>query len=77
MVSLPDDSDGKEYTCNVGDPGLIPGSGRSPGEGNGDPLQYSYLENLMDRRALQDTVHGIQSMGSIPVLIDVIRDIEN
>ena len=61
MVSLPDDSDGKEYTCNVGDPGLIPGSGRSPGEGNDDPLQYSYLENLMDRRALQDTVHGIYS----------------
>ena len=46
MVSFPDDSDGKEYSCNVGDPGLIPGSGRSPGEGNGDPLQYSCLENL-------------------------------
>ena len=61
MVSFPDDSDGKKYTCNVGDPGLIPGSGRSPGEGNDDPLQYSYLENLMDRRALQDTVHGIYS----------------
>ena len=61
MVSFPGDSDGKEYTCNVGDPGLIPGSGRSPGEGNSDPLQYSCLENLMDRGALQDTVHGIYS----------------
>ena len=42
---------GKESTCNVGDPGLIPGLGRSPGEGNGNPLQYSYLGNLMDRGA--------------------------
>ena len=39
----------KEYACNAGHPGLIPGSGRSPGEGNGYPLQYSYLENFMDR----------------------------
>ena len=61
MVSFPDDSDGKEYTCNVGDPGSIPGSRRSPGEGNSDPLQYSCLENLMDRGALQDAVHGIYS----------------
>ena len=41
--------DGKESTRNAGDQGLIPGSGRSPGEGNGDPLQYSCLENSMDR----------------------------
>jgi len=41
-------SDGKEFACNAGDPGLIPGSGRSPGEGNGNPLQYSCLENSMD-----------------------------
>ena len=41
-------SDGKEFTCNVGDPGLIPGSRRSPGEKNGYPLQYSSLENFMD-----------------------------
>ena len=40
---FPDGSDGKESACNVGDPGLIPGSGRSPGEGNGNPLQYSCL----------------------------------
>ena len=44
-------SDGKESTCNVGDLGMIPGSGRSPGEGNGNPLHYSCLENPMDREA--------------------------
>ena len=44
-------SDGKESTCNTGDPGSIPGSGRSPGEENGYPLQYSCLENPMDRGA--------------------------
>ena len=46
-------SDGNESTCNVGDPGLIPGWGRSPGEGNGSPLQNSCLENPMDRGALR------------------------
>ena len=45
-------SDSKESACNAGDLGLIPGSERSPGEGNGYPLQYSCLENAMDRRAL-------------------------
>ena len=49
-------SNSKESACNAGDPGLIPGLGRSPGEGNGYPLQYSCLENSMDRRA---TVHGV------------------
>ena len=44
-------SDGKESTCNAGDPGSIPGLGRSPGEGNGNPTQYPYLENPMDRGA--------------------------
>ena len=48
---FPDGSDGKASTCNVGDLGLIPGSGISPGEGNGNPLQYSCLENSMDRGA--------------------------
>ena len=48
---LPGGSDGKASACNAGDPGLIPGSGRSPGEGNGNPLQYSYLENSMDVRS--------------------------
>ena len=42
-------SDSKESACNAGDVGSIPGSGRSPGEGNGTPLQYSCLENAMDR----------------------------
>ena len=52
-------SDGKESACNVGDPGLIPGSGRSPGEGHGNPHQYSCPENPMDRGAWQVTVHGV------------------
>ena len=46
------DSDGKASACNVGDQGSIPGLGRSPGEGNGNPLQYCCLENPMDRGAL-------------------------
>ena len=48
---FPGGSDGKASACNAGDPGSIPGLGRSPGEGNGDPLQYSCLENSMDRGA--------------------------
>ena len=52
-------SDSKESACNAGDPGSIPGSGRSPGEGNGKPLQYSCLENPMDRGAWQATVHRV------------------
>ena len=53
-------SDGKESACNVGTLGSIPGSGRSPGEGNGNPLQYSCLGNSMDKRAWQATVHGVE-----------------
>ena len=56
-------SDGKESACNAGDPGLIPGSGRSPGEGNGNPLQYSCLEHPMDRGTWQATVHGVARVG--------------
>ena len=56
---FPGDSDDKESACNVGDPGLIPGSGKSSGEGNGNPLQYSCLENSMDRGAWQAIVHGV------------------
>ena len=52
-------SDGKESACNVGDLGLIPGLERSPGEGNGNPLQYSCLENPMDRGSRQDTDYRI------------------
>ena len=58
-MGYPCSSVGKESACNAGDPGLIPGSGRSPGEGNGNPLQYSCLENPMDRGAWQATVHGV------------------
>ena len=49
--------------ANAGHTGSIPGSGRSPGEGNGYPLQYSCLENLMNRGAWHATVHGLQSVG--------------
>ena len=52
---FPGSSKGKESACNAGDPGSIPGLGRSPGEGNGNPLQYSYLENPMDGGAWQVT----------------------
>ena len=52
-------SAGKESACNAGDLGSIPGLGRSPEEGNGSPLQYSSLENFMDREAWWATVHGI------------------
>ena len=50
---------GKESACNAGDPGSIPGLGRSTGEGSGNPLQYSCLENSMGRGAWQATVHGV------------------
>jgi len=50
---------GKETACNAGDAGLIPGSRRSPGEGNGNPLQYSCLENPMDRGAWWATAYRI------------------
>ena len=56
---FPDSSVGKESACNAGDLCSFPGSGRSPGEGNGNPLQYSYLENPMDRGIWQATVYGV------------------
>ena len=56
---FPSGSEVKASACNVGDLGSIPGSGRSPGEGNGNPLQYSCLENPMDRGACWATVHGV------------------
>ena len=58
-MGFPHSSVGKESACNAGDPGSIPGSGRSRGEGNGNPLQYSCLENLMDRGTWQATPHGV------------------
>ena len=65
MEGFPSDSDSKESACNEGepcnvqDPGSIPGSGRSSGVGNGNPLQYSCLEIPMDRGAWWATVHGV------------------
>ena len=59
MVLCPRSLSGKETACQAGDVGLIAGSGRSPGEGNGNPLQYSCLENPMDRGAWQATVPGV------------------
>ena len=58
----PGSSDGKEATYNEGDLGLIPGSGRFPGEGNGNPLQYSCLENPTDGGAWWTTVHGVAEL---------------
>ena len=58
-LSFPGGSDGKESACNVGDLSLIPGSGKLSGEGNDYPLQYSFLENSMDRGAWWATVHGV------------------
>ena len=56
---IPHGSDGKASACNTGDPGLIPGSGRSSGEGNSNTLQYSCLENATDGGAWWATVHGV------------------
>ena len=50
---------GKEFACNDGDPGSLPGLGRCPGEGNGNPVQYSCLENPTDREIWRATVHGV------------------
>ena len=59
-ISFPGGSDGKESACNAGDPGLIPEWGRSPGEGSGYALQYSCLENSMDKVAWEATVNGVK-----------------
>ena len=58
-MGFPGGSDGKASACNAGDSGLIPGSEKSPGEGNGNPLQFPCLENPMDRGAWQAPVHGV------------------
>ena len=57
---FPGGSEGKASACNAGDPGSIPELGRSPGEGNGNPLQYFCLENSMDGGAWWATVHGVK-----------------
>ena len=58
-MGFPGGSDGKESVCNAEDMGSIPGLGRSIGEGNGNPLQYSCLEKSMDGGAWRATVHGV------------------
>ena len=63
IMSFSHSSVGKESAYSVGDPGSIPELGRSPGEGNGNPLQYSYLENPMDRGTWQATVHAVARVG--------------
>ena len=59
FIGLPCSSNGKESACNAGDQGSIPGLGRSSGEGNGNPLQDSCLENPLDREAWWATVRGV------------------
>ena len=59
MKGFPGGADGKESVCNAGNPVSIPGSGRSPGEGNGNPLRYSCLEKPMDRGDWRAIVHGV------------------
>ena len=63
FLGFPGISDGKESAWNAGDLGSIPGLGRSPGEGNGNPLQYSCLVNSMNRGTWRPTVHGIRRVG--------------
>ena len=63
IMGFPGGSEVKASASNAGDPGSFPGSGRSPGEGNGNPLQYSCLENPMDGGAWWATVHGSQRVG--------------
>ena len=59
LAGFPGGSDGKESACHAGDLGSVPGLGRSPGEGNGYPLQYSGLENPLGRGAWRATVRGV------------------
>ena len=59
LLGFPGGSNGKESAYIAGDSGVIPGSGRTPGEGNGYPLQYPCLENSMDRGVWQARVHGV------------------
>ena len=66
VSSFPGGSGGKESACDAGDPGLIPGWGRPPGEGNGNPLQYSSLENPMGRGAWRAAVHGVAKSWTRP-----------
>ena len=58
-MGFPGGSDSRDSACNTGDPGSIPGLGRSPGEGNVNPLQHSCLQNSLCREAFQATIHGV------------------
>ena len=73
-MGFPGSSDGKASVCNVEDPDLIPGLGISPGEGNGNPLQYSCLENPKGRGAWWAAVHGVAKsrtrLGDFPFTLD-------
>ena len=71
LRGFPGGLDGKESACNVGDLDLIPGSGRSPGEGNRNPLQYSYLENPMDGGAWWAIVHRVAESDTAEVIYHV------
>ena len=62
-MGFPHSSVDTESACSAGDQGFISGLGRSPGEGNGNPLQHSCLENPVDRGAWQATVHGVVRVG--------------
>ena len=63
LLGFPHSTVGKESACKEGDQGLIPGSGRSPGEGNGNPIQYSCMESPMDKGAWQAIVYGVTKVG--------------
>ena len=76
VKGFPGGSDGKESACNAGDAGSIPGLGRSPGEGNGYPLQYSCLENPMDRpwgRKESDTTEYLRRL-VVKVKFDAVKN---
>ena len=70
-MGFPGGSDSTEFACNAADPGSIPGLGRYPGEGNGNPPQYSCLQNSMDRGVWQAMVHGAAK--SWTLLRDVVQ----
>ena len=78
LYIFPDDLDGKEYACNMGDPGLIPGWKRSPGEGNDNPLHYSCLENLRGRGACSAALYGVtQSWARLKRLSSSVQKSKN